>query len=147
VRSPLAAKPATGQRVSPFDREITRVTEEMLKMTASRVAFVMYPVTDMQRAVAFYREVLGFEKSGLESDFWVEFDVAGVTFGLGNFEQVGNPGSAQSFAVEVSDMAAARAELTGRGVDSTEPFETAICYISTVRDPDGNQIVLHQAKP
>jgi predicted enzyme related to lactoylglutathione lyase len=115
-------------------------------MTAKDVAFVMYPVTDMARAVAFYREVLGLRKDGLERDFWVEFDVGGVTFGLGNFEQVGTPGTAQSFALEVDDMPATRAELAGRGVESTEPFETAVCFISTIRDPDGNKIVLHQSK-
>jgi predicted enzyme related to lactoylglutathione lyase len=107
----------------------------------------MYPVTDMQRAIAFYRDVLGFEKNGLESDFWVEFDVGGVTFGLGNFEQVGKPGSAQSLAVEVDDIAVTRAELADRGVESSDPFETQVCFISTLRDPDGNSIVLHQAKP
>ncbi len=115
-------------------------------MIPSRVAFIMYPVTDMKRSVAFYHDALGFEKSGLDNDFWVEFDVNGVTFGLGNFEQVGKPGTAQSLAIEVGDMAATRAELTGRGVESTEPFETAVCYISILRDPDGNSIALHQAK-
>ena len=116
-------------------------------MTVGKVAFVMYPVTDMPRAVAFYRDVLGLTKSGLESDFWVEFDVDGVTFGIGNFEQVGEPGSAQSLALEVTDMAAARAELEKRCAESSEPFETKICFISVVRDPDGNQIWLHQSKP
>lgn len=106
----------------------------------------MYPVTDMQRSIAFYRDVLRFEKSGLENDFWVEFDVAGVTFGLGSFPQVGTPGSAQSLAVEVADMDAARADLARSGVETTEPFETPICYISVLRDPDGNQVILHQAK-
>lgn len=115
-------------------------------MKTERVAFVMYPVTDMARATEFYTGALGFVPSGLSNDFWSEFDVAGVTFGIGNFEQVGKPGTAQSLAIEVSDMSAARAELAGRGLDTTEPFETQICYISTLRDPDGNQIVLHQAK-
>lgn len=116
-------------------------------MTPASIAFVMYPVTDMSRATAFYRDALGLEQEGLASDYWVEFDVAGATFGIGNFEQVGTPGTAQSLAIEVPDMAAARADLAQRGVESTEPFETQICYISMVRDPDGNQIWLHQSKP
>ncbi len=115
-------------------------------MKAERVAFVMYPVTDMARAADFYSGVLGLERSGLSSDYWVEYEVGGVTFGIGNFEQVGKPGTAQSLALEVSDMSAARAELSGRGFETTEPFETQVCYISILRDPDGNQIVLHQAK-
>ncbi len=115
-------------------------------MTTKHIAFVMYPVADLQRAVAFYRDVLGFEKNGLDGDSWVEFDIGGVTFGLGNFEQVGKPGTAQSLAVEVDDMAAARTELARRGAESTDPFETPFCFISILHDPDGNSIVLHQAK-
>lgn len=115
-------------------------------MKAERIAFVMYPVTDIARAADFYSGVLGFEPSGLSSDYWVEYEVGEVTFGIGNFEQVGKAGTAQSLAIEVSDMSAARAELAARGIETTEPFETQICYISILRDPDGNQIVLHQAK-
>lgn len=106
----------------------------------------MYPVTDMGRAVAFYGDVLGLKKAGLASEYWVEFEVGDTTFGIGNFEQAGTPGTAQSLAVEVPDMAAARAELAAHGVESTEPFETQICFISMVRDPDGNQVWLHQSK-
>ena len=116
-------------------------------MTPAAIAFVMYPVTDMPRAVAFYRDALGLKQAGLASDFWVEFEVGDATFGVGNFEQVGTPGTAQSLAIEVNDMAATRAELAQRGAESTEPFETQICFISMVRDPDGNQIWLHQSKP
>lgn len=115
-------------------------------MKTEQVAFVMYPVTDMARATEFYSNVLGFARAGLSNDFWVEFEVGGVTFGIGNFEQVGKPGTAQSLAVEVNDMSTARAELHGLGVETTDPFETQVCYISTLRDPDGNTIVLHQAK-
>jgi len=116
-------------------------------MAVDHVAFIMYPVTDMPRAVAFYGDGLGLQKSGIESDFWVEFEVAGTTFGIGNFEQVGTPGSAQSFALEVPDLDAFRTALSGRGVEASEPHELTNCRISLVRDPDGNQIWLHQSKP
>ncbi|GAC1390136.1 MAG: hypothetical protein NVSMB31_06800 [Vulcanimicrobiaceae bacterium] len=115
-------------------------------MTINRVAFIMYPVSDMPRAVAFYRDVVGLTQAGLESGFWVEFEIAGTTFGIGNFEQVGKPGTAQSLALEVEDMAGYRAALSKNGVESSEPFETPICFISNFRDPDGNQITIHQAK-
>lgn len=116
-------------------------------MTPASIAFVMYPVTDMDRALAFYRDVLGLKQAGLASEYWVEFEVGDATFGIGNFEQVGTPGTAQSLAIEVPDMAAARTALAQRGTESSEPFETQICFISMVRDPDGNQIWLHQSKP
>lgn len=107
----------------------------------------MYPVTDMNRATAFYRDVLGLTPGGLSSDFWVEFDVAGTTFGIGNFEQVGKPGSAQSLALEISDLSAFCEGLSARGIESSAPRKLAHCTISLVRDPDGNQIWLHESGP
>ncbi len=115
-------------------------------MAITAQAFTMYPVTDMERAVAFYRDVLGLPPGELASPVWVEFDVAGTTFGVGNFEQVGKPGSAQSLGLEVDDLAAFRTKLVGRGIDASELHDVGNCWISVVRDPDGNQIWLHQRK-
>lgn len=116
-------------------------------MSVKHIAFTMYPVTDVPRAVAFYRDGLGLVQSGLDQPFWVEFDVAGTTFGIGNFEQVGKPGSAQSLALEVADLPAFRDELAKRGIDASEPHQLANCSISVVHDPDGNQVWLHEVKP
>ncbi len=115
-------------------------------MTVKNIAFTMYPVTDVARAVAFYRDGLGMKKSGLDNPAWVEFEVGGGTFGIGNFEQVGMPGTAQSLAIEVADLAAFREMLAQRGIEATAPHELANCRISVVLDPDGNQVWLHEAK-
>ena len=115
-------------------------------MAVAHIAFVMYPVSDVPRAVAFY-ENLGLKKSGVEAPYWVEFDVAGATFGIGNFEQVGKPGTAQSLALEVADLAEFRSTLAARGITATEPHALANCSISTVSDPDGNHVWLHEVKP
>ncbi len=116
-------------------------------MAISRLAFTMYPVTDMGRALAFYRDTLGLRGEGEASEFWVEFDVDGATFGIGNFEQVGKPGTAQSLALEIADLDGFRAALAARGVEASEPHDLTYCRISVVSDPDGNQIWLHEAKP
>lgn len=116
-------------------------------MAISGVAFTMYPVSDLPRAVAFYSDVLGLTKQGLDLEYWVEFDVSGATFGIGTFEQVGVPGSAQSLAVEIDDMAEFRSMLSSHGVESSEPFQTPVCSISETRDPDGNRVWLHASKP
>lgn len=115
-------------------------------MAASAIAFTMYPVTDLPRAVAFYRDVLGLRKGELESSVWVEFELAGGTFGVGNFEQVGTPGTAQSLALEIEDLDGFRKRLAERGVEATEPHDLPNCRISVVRDPDGNQIWLHERR-
>jgi predicted enzyme related to lactoylglutathione lyase len=110
------------------------------------IAFIMYPVTDIARSTAFYTDVLGLEKAGLDFPFWCEFAIGDTTFGIGNFEQVGTPGTAQSLAIEVDDLEAIRAALAAKGLETRETFETQICWISSVTDPDGNTITLHQAK-
>jgi len=115
-------------------------------ISTQRVAFIMYPVSDMARAVRFYSDVLGLTKAGLDNEHWVEFDVSGTTFGVGDFEEVGTPGTAQSLALEVADMTVTRTALSDRGLETTEPFETPMCFLSMLRDPDGNQIWLHQLK-
>ena len=68
-----------------------------------------------------------------------EFDAA--------IEQVGTPGSAQALALEVPDLDVFRTALSGRGIEASEPHDLTNCRISVVRDPDGNQIWLHQSKP
>ena len=129
-----------------MDRDFLVRGKNTVRMLQHNLAFIMYPVTDMRRAVAFYQDVLGLKKAGLESDFWVEFEIGSSTFGIGNFEQVGLPGTAQSLALEVEDLDALRTGLNELHIATTEPHEFPSCRISVVRDPDGNQIWLHQAK-
>ena len=115
-------------------------------MPVTGVAFTMYPVTDVPRAVAFYQDALGLKKTEVDLPYWVEFEAGGATFGVGTFEQVGMAGSAQSLALEISDLPSLRAQLKARGIESSEPHESPVCWISGVKDPDGNQIWLHQSK-
>lgn len=114
----------------------------MSEVTA--IAFTMYPVTDVERAFAFYHDKLGLRQQGMHEAWWVEFEVGGATFGVGNVPDNGVPGSAQSLILEVDEMASFRAALTERGVESSEPHMTAYdCSISMVHDPDGNAVWLH----
>jgi catechol 2,3-dioxygenase-like lactoylglutathione lyase family enzyme len=119
--------------------------EEGTAMAASSIAFTMYPVTDVARATTFYRDVLGLRPE-MTLEYWVEFDVGGSTFGIGNFEQVGSAGTAQSLALEVPELDAFRARLAEHGVTATEPHDLETCRISVVADPDGNRIWLHEKK-
>jgi catechol 2,3-dioxygenase-like lactoylglutathione lyase family enzyme len=50
------------------------------------VAAVWVPVTDMKRAVAFYRDTLALEVSETEDD-WSEVDANGLKIGLNAREQ------------------------------------------------------------
>jgi catechol 2,3-dioxygenase-like lactoylglutathione lyase family enzyme len=92
-----------------------------------KLELVVLPVTDVDRAKAFY-EKLGFsldvDHQPNEDFRVVQFTPPGsacsITIGKGLTEAA--PGSAQGLHLVVTDIEAARAELTGRGVDISELF-------------------------
>ena len=107
------------------------------------VDFVMYPVADMARAVAFYRDVLGLRQE-LDSPEWVEFDCGNVTLALmksdaGDARRVGR------VALAVENIDAAYAELKKRGIAGLkEPTDFGVCRAIEIADPDGNPLILHR---
>jgi len=115
------------------------------------MAFVAYSVRDVQRSLAFYRDVLGLrpdeamlERSG---EHWIEFEVGGTTFGIGNGEIIGIvPGSQFSVAFEVDDVHAMCERLLALDVPVTEVQDGPACSSCFVTDPDGNRFALHQRK-
>ena len=47
-------------------------------------------------------------------------------------------------ALQVADVAAARAELESRGVAfPAETIDSGVCHMASFRDPDGNALMLH----
>ena len=123
----------------------------MLKIT--EIAFSCYPVLDMACARKFYEGVLGLkatyhtgEPGGME---WTEYDIANGTLSIG----AGAPGwkptaEGCSVGLEVDDFEAAIAHLKANNVKfHMEPFETPVCRMAFVHDPDGNAICIHKRKP
>ena len=123
----------------------------MLKIT--EIAFSCYPVLDLARARKFYEGVLGLkathhtgEPGGME---WTEYDIANGTLSIG----AGAPGwkptaEGCSVGLEVDDFEAAIAHLKANNVRfHMEPFETPVCRMAFVHDPDGNAICIHKRKP
>jgi len=111
------------------------------------MAFVAYSVRDVPAAIVFYRDVMGLSLGDLVSDHWAEFDVGGVTFGIGNGEPLGiAPGTSFSATFEVDDVAAERERLQTAGVPVTDIHESPVCYSAFVTDPEGNKFGIHQRK-
>jgi predicted enzyme related to lactoylglutathione lyase len=47
-------------------------------------------------------------------------------------------------ALHVDDVAAAKAELEGKGVEFLgDIIDTGVCHMALFRDPDGNDLMLH----
>jgi predicted enzyme related to lactoylglutathione lyase len=115
-----------------------------------KIAFVMYPVTDMARARRFYEGDLGLVVTTNHGDRWVEYDPPGGCLALATMAQGVNPSAVAggSIAFEVEDVHALTARLKASGtVIKVEPFETPVCHISVIIDPEGNAVTLHQLKP
>lgn len=112
------------------------------------VAFVSYYVTDIERARTFYEEVLGLkvalEYQGAPGKWWIEYDVGGATFAIRNF---GELDSKVLLALEVANIDAALVAVQSAQATITEKLEEfPRCRSFTFKDPDGNEIIIHQLK-
>jgi predicted enzyme related to lactoylglutathione lyase len=111
------------------------------------LAFVVYSVRDVPRAIAFYRDVLGLEPGEAFSEKWVEFNVGSCAFAVSNEEGLGfTPGASTGAAFEVDDINAMRERLHKHGVDITDVYEFPPCFAAFASDPDGNRFAIHQRK-
>src|SRR3989454_12842008 len=95
---------------------------------AWKLELVLLPVSDVDRAKAFYGEKVGLN---LDVDHRAgdDFRVVQLTppgsacsIGFGTGITDSPPGSAEGLHLVVTDVEAARSELAERGVDVSEPF-------------------------
>ena len=128
-------------------------------MAVTGIAFTGYAVADLDRAIAFYRDVLGVPFGFRFGDVYAEFVTPDhAAFGLIKLRDdvrampefamnVGEPGTGRGLAFEVDDIAATRDELAAKGFATPSVLETRVCWMTTIDDPDGNRIIVHQLRP
>ena len=112
------------------------------------VDFVAIATQDLDRAVAFYGDALGLECSvHMPERNFAEFETGTVTLNVLNPEKMGIgafQANTSAIALQVDDVAAARAALEERGVTfSGDIFDTGVCHMAFLADPDGNALMLH----
>ena len=120
-----------------------------MSIQVKELAFVLHAVTDVPRARRFYEELLGL-KVGLQVEFgpgqwWIEYDIAGQALAISNAMPDGKPASSLTLEVVGVDAALAAAKAAGATI-AFEIMEFPPCRMFAVKDPDGNQIGLHQRK-
>jgi len=113
------------------------------------VKFVSVPVSDQERALRFYTEVLGFrlltDQPFNDQQRWIELGIAGaetrvVLFQFGDSLQ---PGGMLNIALWADDVEATAQELKRKGVEFVlEPNRQEWGTTSIFKDLDGNRIVL-----
>jgi catechol 2,3-dioxygenase-like lactoylglutathione lyase family enzyme len=130
-----------------------------------KLELVVLPVSDVDRAKAFYADKVGFavDVDHRAGEFRVvqltpPGSACSITIGQGVTEAT--PGSVQGLHLVVSDIEAARTELVERGVDVAEVFHfegdkrvpgpdpqrSMYNSFADFRDPDGNTWVLQEAR-
>ena len=130
-----------------------------------RLELVLIPVSDVDRAKAFYVDQAGFDllvdtPTGLPGQRVVQVTPPGsaCSIGFGTGLTAAEPGSQQGLHLVVPDILAARSELTGRGVkvgevrhiaDGTwapgpDPERANYMSFAEFTDPDGNLWLLQE---
>lgn len=110
-----------------------------------KLELVAIPVSDVDRAKAFYTEKVGFNadhdyqvREGLR---FVQLTPPGSACSIAIGEGITDaaPGSVRGMQMVVADIHAARAELAERGVDVSDMQEFPWGQFVFFNDPDGNR--------
>jgi len=118
-----------------------------------KIELVAIPVTDVDRAKAFYVEQVGFNADHdhrvTDTLRFVQLTPPGsacsIVLGTGVTEMP--PGSQKGVQVVVEDVEAARRQLVDRGVEASEVDVQPWGSFVTFSDPDGNSWALQQLPP
>jgi catechol 2,3-dioxygenase-like lactoylglutathione lyase family enzyme len=107
-----------------------------------RVGNVFYRTLDMDAAVRFYTEVLGFGLKLRNADRWAAFDAGGTTLAIEGGAP-GGPGGA-TVSLRVEGLAALVDQLRAQGAElgpiEVGPHERK----ALLHDPAGNVLVLYE---
>jgi len=115
-----------------------------------RLELMTLPVADVDRAIAFYVDQVGFN---LDYDHKVSPDLRFVqltprgsacSIAIGVGLTTAEPGSVVGMQVVVDDADAARADLVEHGVDASEVEDYPWGRFTFFADPDGNRWAVQQ---
>ncbi|MFF7902792.1 VOC family protein [Streptomyces sp. NPDC088817] len=117
-------------------------------MNITHASFVTLPVADLDRALRFYTDVLGFEAVAdrdMPQGRWLQVAPAGAQTaftlsgpGMGGFE----PGSARGIMLVTTDVDTDCARLAQAGVPVQGPDDLPWGRMASFTDPDGNGLML-----
>ena len=118
-----------------------------------KIELIFVPVTDVDRAKAFYADQVGFhadhDQRVNEQVRFVQLTPPGsacsIAFGTGITQMA--PGTQQGIQVVVADAAAARQQLLDHGVAASDVDVQPWGSFVTFHDPDGNGWILQQLPP
>ncbi|HAL72687.1 MAG TPA: glyoxalase [Verrucomicrobiales bacterium] len=124
----------------------------MLKIT--EFAFTGYSVTDMDRARAFYENVLNlktastFAEEGQEPT-WVEYEIGPHTLAITIGGGMGKPSKdGGGVALGGGGFEESLKGVKDKGGEPYFcPYECPVCHMGLISGPDGDSICIHKRKP
>src|ERR1700729_1192140 len=116
--------------------------------------FCSIPVSDQDRALAFYTEKLGFKVSTDqhfdETQRWIELQIGNSATGVALFtppQHAGRIGTHTGMSFNATDLEKPYAEMDDRGVEFLGPPRRAKWGSSVQsKDPDGTQVVMSEGR-
>ncbi len=121
----------------------------------SKLSYVMVFVSDMQRSIAFYRDLLGLPLK-FESPGWTEFSTEGVTLALhkastpavAGADPAVNPAGSCRLGLSVPSLDALHEKLTANGMRCVMPpaMQDFGARLSIYADPDGLPISFGESR-
>jgi catechol 2,3-dioxygenase-like lactoylglutathione lyase family enzyme len=108
-----------------------------------RIGNVFYRAPDMDAAVHFYSDVLGFAMKFRDGDHWAAFDVGGMTLAVEGGAPGGSGGATVSLRVN-GGLAALVEELRAKGAHVSDVESGPHERRASVQDPAGNTLVLYE---
>ena len=109
--------------------------------------FICVPTQDYERAREFYGETLGLPFAKPWGNMPAgEYETGTLTLALMQSDAFGQEFQPHThpIALHVEDVAAARSELEGKGVEfEGDTMDSGVCHMAHFNDPDGNALMLH----
>jgi catechol 2,3-dioxygenase-like lactoylglutathione lyase family enzyme len=112
-------------------------------MQVEQTDYVSVPTQDHQRAVTWYRDVLGLPASEFSD---AEVETPNLTLCFWKPEEQGEPfvPNTNGVALRVADVEAAVEEIRAAGGEVLGVEDSGVCHMGFVKDPDGNVLILHR---
>jgi catechol 2,3-dioxygenase-like lactoylglutathione lyase family enzyme len=121
-----------------------------MSMTITRIPVVSVPVSDQDRSLAFYVDVLGFslvDDASMGPLRWVRVAPPGAqtSLTLVTWFETMPPGSLKGLVLETDQLEEDVESLRSKGLDVGDIEEASWGRYVTIDDPDGNGIVLRES--
>ena len=102
-------------------------------------------VSNMDDAIKFYTDVLGFTLKNRYGDHWADIEAPGLSIGIHPAHPYVRYGDSMSLGLKVSNLKESMEQLKSKGVEFIERDDTQV-QLASFTDPSGNALYLVEQK-